>query len=174
MSQVAPLSGVKAKVVKGAQSRASSDTTAKSVARRMSRPRPMTQPLAVQAIGVWQVEHGRDEAVDVPVHAPVHRTHPGSFGAGDPFRQIEAGAEVLPLTLEVDHPHGLVAGGGIDGVGQRVHDGIGEAVATFGPVEPQAQDGPVVLEREPGRHNGIGLHGCSSAANLSARASRAS
>ena len=55
MSQVAPLSGVKAKVVKGAQSLASSATTAKSEARRMSRPRPMTQPRAVQTIGVWQV-----------------------------------------------------------------------------------------------------------------------
>ena len=55
MSQVAPLSGVKAKVVKGAQSLASSATIAKSVAKRMSRPRPMTQPFAVQTIGVWQV-----------------------------------------------------------------------------------------------------------------------
>ena len=140
MSQVAPLSGVKAKVVKGAQSRASSDTTAKSVARRMSRPRPMTQPRAVQTIGVWQVSMAGMRRLTCPFMRRCTEPTRGRSGPGTRSDEIEAGAEVLPLTLEVDHPHGLVAGGGIDGVGQRVHDGIGEAVAAFGPVEPQPQD----------------------------------
>ena len=140
----------------------------------MSRPRPMTQPAGRADDRCLAGEHGRDEAVDVPVHAPVHRAHPGAFGTGRPLGEIEARAEVVPLTFEMDDPHGLVAGRGVHGVGQRVDDGIGEAVAALGPVEAHPQDRAVVFEGEPGRHLGVRLHRCSSAANRSAKASRAS
>ena len=44
-------------------------------------------------------EHRRDEAVDVPVHAPMHRAHPWALGTGRPLGEIEARGEVLALHL---------------------------------------------------------------------------
>ena len=95
MSHVAPLSGVKPKVVNGAHSVASSVTTAKSDGQQdvetetddPSARRAHDRRLAGQ--------HGRDEAVDVSVHPPMDGTHPWSVGSGSPLGEVEAGAEVV-------------------------------------------------------------------------------
>ena len=75
----------------------------------------------------------------MPVHASVHRAHSGALGTGRPLRKIEARGEVLPLAFEMDDPDGLVAGRRVHRVSQRVHDGVGEAVATLGAFEAHPQ-----------------------------------
>ena len=123
MSQVAPLSGVKAKVTKGAQSLASSEKTAKSEARRMSRPRPITPSPRCADDRSLTGQHRRDKTIHVTVHASVDRAHTGAIRAWCPLTQVKARAEVIAFPLQMDHLDGLVTGRGVHRVGQRVHDG---------------------------------------------------
>ena len=69
------------------------------------------------------------------VHASVYRAHAGAFGARCSLGQVEAGAEVIALTLQMDDPDGLVTGRGVHRVGQRVDDGVSKAVAASRAIE---------------------------------------
>jgi hypothetical protein len=109
-------------------------------------------------------QHRRDEAIDVTVHATVYRAHARAYRAGCSLAQVEAGAKVIALALQMNDPDGLVTGGGVHCVGQRVHDGVSEAVSASRAIEAQLEDFSVMGEGQPRRHLGIWLHCCSSAA----------